>query len=143
MQSKIHQPWINEPVAVEFAKGYDNVNTRKKTKAPTNLSHTQKLIAEECDKVKKLLLEKNAAYGNSALDPLRVFARGLDNDAQIRVRIDDKLSRIQRATESDRAKVPEDTVEDLIGYLILWRVEKRMVSVDDKWASSEPPRHKP
>ncbi len=95
-------------------------------KQKSHLDNVQKLIADECDSVKKLLLSKNKAYGNSALDPIRVFASGLGPDAQLRVRIDDKLSRIQRATKADQSKVPEDTVQDLLGYLILWRVECRM-----------------
>ena len=32
-------------------------------------------IAQVCDDVKRTLLEKNRAYGNSALDPLRIFSR--------------------------------------------------------------------
>lgn len=39
-----------------------------------------------------MLLAKNAAYGNSALEPVRIFSKA-DPTEQIRVRIDDKLSR--------------------------------------------------
>lgn len=74
------------------------------------------LIAEECDRIKAMLIEKNLAYGNSALNPLRLFSKG-DASEQLRVRIDDKLSRIQRGSEAG-----EDTVLDLIGYLILYRL---------------------
>jgi len=34
-----------------------------------------KLIEKECDAVKAMLLAKNKAYGNSALEPLRVFSK--------------------------------------------------------------------
>jgi hypothetical protein len=34
----------------------------------------QTYIAEECDAVKAMLMAKNEAYGNSALDPIRCFA---------------------------------------------------------------------
>lgn len=74
-------------------------------------------IAAECDHVKAMLLQKNAAYGDSALDPLRVFSRA-DPAEQIRVRIDDKLSRLSRG----RGREDEDVVLDLIGYLVLLRV---------------------
>jgi len=77
----------------------------------------QKAIAAVCDEVKELLLKKNAAYGNSAGDPVRIFSN-LDAIEQIHVRIDDKLSRIARGKEYGA----EDTELDLIGYLILKRV---------------------
>lgn len=74
-------------------------------------------IRAACDQIKKLLLEKNAAYGNSALDPVRVFSK-CAADEQLRVRIDDKLSRIARGHEYPG----DDTINDLIGYLILYKI---------------------
>lgn len=74
-------------------------------------------IAAQCDQIKALLIEKNRAYGNSALDPVRIFSR-VDAAEQIRVRIDDKLSRLQRGSTYGN----EDTVLDLIGYLVLLRI---------------------
>jgi hypothetical protein len=44
------------------------------------------LISEECDRLKAMLLEKNRAYGDSALAPLRIFSRA-DAAEQIRVRV--------------------------------------------------------
>ena len=64
-----------------------------------------------------MLKSKNAAYGDAALTPLRVFSR-LDNAAGIRVRLDDKLSRIARGDGSG----DEDAVKDLLGYVILLRI---------------------
>lgn len=81
---------------------------------------TAMLIAEECDALKKLLLEKNAAYGDSALQPLRVFSRA-DPEEAIRVRLDDKLSRLCRGD----GQATEDTEMDLLGYLILLRVARK------------------
>ena len=79
---------------------------------------TQDQIKRVCDDVKELLLLKNAKYGDSALHPQRVFS---DADAieQIKVRIDDKLSRI--ATTGFSA-ADEDTLQDLIGYLVLLKI---------------------
>jgi len=83
---------------------------------------TQKLIEEECDAIKALLLEKNRLYGNSALEPINVFSQ-LSALAQIDVRIDDKLKRLQNLSKSGLMDtLNEDTVLDLIGYLILRRV---------------------
>ena len=78
-------------------------------------------IAEECDSLKALLLEKNRKYGNSALEPARVFSKASATE-QILVRIDDKLSRIRTSGQSGP---DEDTVLDLVGYLILLRVSRR------------------
>lgn len=84
-----------------------------------NLTDTQRAIAEQCDAIKALLLEKNAAYGNSALEPMRVFSKASTIE-QILVRIDDKLSRIARGQAAG-----EDVELDLIGYLVLLRVARQ------------------
>ena len=69
------------------------------------------------DKIEKMLLAKNEAYGNSALDPVRIFSKS-DTIEQLKVRMDDKLSRISRGKEFPG----EDVIDDLIGYLILFKV---------------------
>ena len=79
----------------------------------------QALIVEECEAIRALLLAKNEAYGNSALEPMRVFSRASAVE-QILVRIDDKLSRLARGENAG-----EDVVLDLIGYLVLLRVARR------------------
>lgn len=90
----------------------------------TNIQDVQALIADECDKIKELLLAKNREYGNSALQPIGVFS-GMSAEQQIDVRIDDKLKRIQTVRMMDDVKVHEDTEQDLIGYLVLKRVARR------------------
>jgi hypothetical protein len=77
-------------------------------------------IKKVCDEVAAMLIEKNKAYGNSALNPVRIFSKA-DAIEQLNVRIDDKLSRVERG--HDYAQ--EDTEMDLIGYLILKQVAKR------------------
>lgn len=82
-------------------------------------------ILVQCLAIATLLLEKNISYGNSALDPIRVFA---DTDAgkQIDIKIDDKLSRIKRGSEYQG----DDTILDLTGYLVLKLIhQKRMREV--------------
>lgn len=83
------------------------------------LSSDAVLIAEECDALKAMLLEKNRAYGSSALSPIRIFSKA-DTVEQIKVRLDDKLSRLVCGTASG-----EDVVLDLLGYLILLRIATR------------------
>jgi len=70
--------------------------------------------------IRDLLISKNEKYGNSALEPLRVFSKA-SNVEQILVRIDDKLSRIKSASSLE----DEDVVLDLIGYLLLLRIAKQ------------------
>jgi hypothetical protein len=81
---------------------------------------TQKQIREVCDEIKAFLIEKNISYGDSALEPIRIFSQA-DNVEQIFIRIDDKLSRISRGHEF----VGDDTIDDLIGYLILLKIARR------------------
>ena len=65
-----------------------------------------------------LLKSKNKAYGNTALNPVNIFSK-LDSTEAIRSRIDDKLSRIANKGITDQT---EDTVDDLIGYLLLLKM---------------------
>lgn len=74
-------------------------------------------IVDECVALAEMLVEKNIAYGDSALSPLRIFAKDIDVKAQILVRLDDKLSRLARGTAAG-----EDVILDLLGYLILYRI---------------------
>lgn len=85
------------------------------SKAPSGAA-----ILAECEAIARLLLEKNTAYGDSALNPVRVFSKS-SPDEQIRVRIDDKLSRLMRGGDAG-----EDVELDLIGYLVLLRVARRV-----------------
>lgn len=76
-------------------------------------------VKKVCNDIANLLIEKNKCYGNSALDPLNCFYKG-DATTAIKVRIDDKLSRIMRGSEYQG----DDTVTDLLGYLVLLKVSR-------------------
>lgn len=76
----------------------------------------QKQIEKIADEVVQMLLVKNESYGNSALDPVRIFSKS-DSVEQLKVRIDDKLSRLKRGKD-----IGEDTINDLIGYLFLLKI---------------------
>ena len=82
--------------------------------------------------LKVLLITKNEKYGNSALDPIRIFSTA-DPIEQIKVRIDDKLSRIK--TNSDNED--EDVIQDLLGYLVLLRIAitEEAEKLDDEYLS--------
>ena len=85
------------------------------------MEQTQNLIRVVCDQIKRILLKKNECYGDSAVSPLRIFSTANAEEA-INVRLDDKLSRLMKGREYQT----EDTELDLIGYLILKRVIRRI-----------------
>jgi len=77
------------------------------------------LIDLECQNLAEMLKAKNRQYGNSFADPVRIFSKSTPEEALL-IRIDDKLSRIARGQDAG-----EDTILDLVGYLILLRVLHR------------------
>lgn len=79
-------------------------------------------IKRYTDRIQEMLISKNKAYGSSALEPLNIFSKGKPSDS-LCARIDDKLARIKNVGISDKT---EDTVFDLIGYLILL-----MISIEE------------
>ena len=77
-------------------------------------------ICTVMDELKELLLEKNRKYGDSALNPVRVFSQASPLE-QLKVRLDDKLSRIRNAQDDE----DEDVLTDLIGYVVLYKIALR------------------
>ena len=83
-------------------------------------SNMNSKIADKCEAIKALLQLKNSQYGDSALNPVRVFSKA-DSTEQLKVRIDDKLSRLVRGDDS--LESDEEVIKDLIGYLILLLIQ--------------------
>lgn len=102
---------VKEPPAAEPVKAAE----------PAKLTEVQSMIQTVCREVEELLIEKNRKYGNSALEPVRLFSKA-DPVEAIKVRIDDKLSRLRNEQNDE----DEDVVKDLMGYLVLLQVAKRM-----------------
>lgn len=82
------------------------------------------LIQTECDELANMLIAKNQKYGNSALEPMRVFSKASPVE-QILTRIDDKISRLRVASLDE----DEDVVLDLLGYLVLLRVARSIAPI--------------
>jgi hypothetical protein len=80
------------------------------------VKETQDKIRKTVKEVSDLLIQKNKQYGDSAMNPTRIFAKGSAEDL-IRVRIDDKLNRLLQGDNS--IERDEDVILDLIGYLVL------------------------
>jgi hypothetical protein len=72
--------------------------------------------------IRELLINKNIKYGNSALEPLGVFSQ-LSAKEGLLVRIDDKLKRIKNGSLE---KDDEDVINDLIGYLVLLKIQDKV-----------------
>lgn len=105
---------------IDITKEYEEL--AKRDRAARDVEAESRFAVEvraETEALAELLIQKNRAYGNSALDPVRIFSKA-DPAEQIRVRIDDKLSRLGRGAEAG-----EDVIQDLLGYLILLRIAKR------------------
>jgi hypothetical protein len=77
--------------------------------------NTKKKIQLKCAELEDLLIQKNDAYGDSALNPVGIFS-SLKASEAIKIRLDDKLKRIANVGLNDET---EDTLMDCAGYMIL------------------------
>ena len=76
-------------------------------------------ILTTCLDIAHMLIKKNISYGNSALDPIRIFSTA-DSTEQLKVRIDDKLNRVK----NNQGFAGDNDIDDLIGYLLLYKIAK-------------------
>jgi hypothetical protein len=74
-------------------------------------------IWSACHEIAQLLIEKNISYGDSALNPARIFSQAGATE-QLKVRIDDKLNRVM----NNQGYAGDNDIDDLIGYLILYKI---------------------
>jgi len=81
---------------------------------------TRDNIESKCRELKELLLRKNDAYGDAALQPLGVFS-SFNSSEGIKIRLDDKLKRIANA---GLVEDTEDTLIDIAGYIVLLMIAK-------------------
>ena len=72
-----------------------------------------------CHEIAHLLIEKNISYGDSALNPARIFSSA-DATEQLKVRIDDKLNRVMH----NQGYAGDNDIDDLIGYLVLYKIAR-------------------
>ena len=94
----------------------NNWGAKTPSKTEDEMTDSQQKIAEVCEEMKKMLLQKNRQYGDSVLNPKRFFSQA-SQDEQIKVRIDDKLNRL--VLGNDSLESDDDIIKDLIGYLTL------------------------
>ena len=82
--------------------------------------NTKDKIKQKCQLLENLLVRKNDAYGDAALQPLGVFS-SCNAVAGIKLRLDDKLKIIANA---GLVEDTEDTLIDIAGYIILLMIAK-------------------
>jgi len=111
---------ISARTVLYYAASNNNLLTREWEEVFESIPF-EKQVNIVLSNIKFLLLSKNKKYGNSALDPVRIFSKANKTD-QILCRIDDKLSRIKKMGTDEQ--IDEDTLNDLIGYLILLKISK-------------------
>ena len=76
-------------------------------------------IINSCLEIAQMLVDKNISYGNSALEPTRIFSTA-DATEQLKVRIDDKLNRVK----NNQGFAGDNDIDDLIGYLVLYKIAR-------------------
>ena len=91
-------------------------------KSEKTLTKTQTEITEVMNELRVLLINKNEQYGDSVLEPIRIFSKA-SIDEQVKVRIDDKINRLLQGDDS--LESDEDVIKDLIGYLVLFLLHMR------------------
>lgn len=89
---------------------------------------TQQKIKDILSGMTDLLLYKNRKYGDSAINPKRIFYKG-DSTNSILIRLDDKIGRVMSNTEE---KPRVNDVADIIGYCTLLLVSMGITSEDLK-----------
>lgn len=89
---------------------------------------TQQKIAEITEAIRDLLLYKNQKYGDSALNPKKIFYKG-DARNSILIRLDDKLGRIMANAD---ATPRINDVADIIGYCTLLLISMGATQSDIK-----------
>ena len=117
--SKLEIQRLQQLLDKEIEKQFDELTMKLEGKD----TDSQYKITEVVSQLQELLITKNKAYGNSALEPINIFSKN-DSVDSLCARIDDKLSRIKNKGLSDET---EDTLFDLAGYLILL-----IIARDDK-----------
>lgn len=89
---------------------------------------TQQKIKDIFSGMTDLLLYKNEKYGDSAINPKKIFYKG-DSANSILIRLDDKIGRVMSNTEE---KPRVNDVADIIGYCTLLLVSMGVTSEDLK-----------
>lgn len=114
-----------------MTKGCKNISipveeVGKKSSELNETLTTQQKIHEIMEAMKDLLLYKNQKYGDSAINPKKIFYKG-DSTNSILIRLDDKIGRVKSNTEE---KPRVNDVCDIIGYCTLLLISMNVTAED-------------
>lgn len=121
----------NPPTCTETQIALEEVQAEvlanRMSKSPWgDLPPTQQKIHEILGAMTDLLLYKNQKYGDSAINPKKIFYKG-DSTNSILIRLDDKIGRIMSNTEE---KPRVNDVADIIGYCTLLLISMGVTAED-------------
>ena len=106
-------------MATNFWKDY----TKKKlTEEPKDYSA---LIASEYDRLKEKQLAKNKDYGDSLFKDKTILGVEINMRIGILSRIGDKIARLESQGQYMVEEGREETIDDLIGYLVAYQIVSR------------------
>lgn len=111
------------PDAVKLSDSYMHAHMKEAL-----YTDTQQKIIDVLDGMKNLLLYKNRKYGDSAINPKKVFYKG-DSTNSILIRLDDKIGRVM-SNPDDKPRVND--VADIIGYCTLLLISMGVTAEDLK-----------
>ena len=111
-----------QKVIATWGKPYTHLTYKKHDDMMKMPKSSSVKITETLYEIEAFLLAKNKQYGDSVLQPIRIFSKA-DKSEQLKVRIDDKLNRLVQGDSSIEAD--EDVIKDLIGYFILLLIQLR------------------
>jgi hypothetical protein len=124
-KTKADQPDSMNDVTMAMLNAYNLAN--QMSKSPwEDLPPTQQKIHEIMGAMTDLLLYKNQKYGDSAINPKKIFYKG-DGTNSILIRLDDKLGRVMSNTEE---KPRVNDVADIIGYCTLLLISMGVTAED-------------
>lgn len=86
---------------------------------PDKIINFKQAVTDVLCEVRALLFTKNEEYGNSISNPIRIFSLESSALPGLDTRIDDKLSRIRCAVKLGLKNSLDESIIDLIGYLVI------------------------
>lgn len=116
------------PVAPLSVKFVNPTEIERKYMKEALYTDTQQKLIDVLDGMKNLLLYKNKKYGDSAINPKKIFYKG-DSTNSILIRLDDKIGRVM-SNPDDKPRVND--IADIIGYCTLLLVSMNVTSEDLK-----------
>ena len=120
-----HETCTDCAKGASLAKVWESANSIDWTE---KMSDTQMKLVDVLDGMKNLLLYKNKKYGDSAINPKKIFYKG-DSTNSILIRLDDKIGRVM-SNPDDKPRVND--VADIIGYCTLLLVSMGVTAEDLK-----------